>query len=114
MLINKLYSKINANEAIVFSGAEEAIFVLMNVLLSKENHIIVQYPAYQSLYEIANAIGCKVTKWLMDDENQWKLDLKFLESNITPSTKCIVINFPHNPTGYLPTKDFYKNLINCN
>ncbi len=111
-IISQLYSKINAEEVIVFSGAEEAIFVFMNVLLNKEDHIIVQYPAYQSLYEIANAIGCKVTKWLMDDKDQWELDLQFLESNITPSTKCIVVNFPHNPTGYLPTKDFYKNLIN--
>ena len=84
----------------------------MNVLLKKDDHIIVQYPAYQSLYEIANAIGCKVTKWVMDDENHWELDLQFLETNITQSTKCIVVNFPHNPTGYLPKKDIYEKIIN--
>jgi aspartate/methionine/tyrosine aminotransferase len=95
----------------VFSGAEEAIFIFMNALLNKEDHIIVQFPAYQSLYEIANAIGCKVTKWIMDDENHWELDLQFLETNITPSTKCIVVNFPHNPTGYLPKKDSYEKII---
>ena len=110
--ISKLYRNISPEEVIVFSGAEEAIFIFMNVLLKKDDHIIVQYPAYQSLYEIANAIGCKVTKWLMDDENDWELDLQFLESNITQSTKCIVVNFPHNPTGYLPTEDFYKKIIN--
>jgi len=110
--ISKLYRNINPEEVIVFSGAEEAIFIFMNVLLKKDDHIIVQYPAYQSLYEIANAIGCKVTKWLMDDETDWELDLQFLESNITQSTKCIVVNFPHNPTGYLPTEDFYKRIIN--
>ena len=111
-LISRLYSNIKSEEVIVFSGAEEAIFVFMNVLLKKGDHIIVQYPAYQSLYEIANAIGCKVTKWLMKDENDWELDLQFLESNITQTTRCIVVNFPHNPTGYLPSKEFYKNLIN--
>ncbi|MFX0076567.1 MAG: aminotransferase class I/II-fold pyridoxal phosphate-dependent enzyme [Candidatus Hermodarchaeota archaeon] len=110
--ISQLYTAIKAEEVIVFSGAEEAIFVLMNVLLNTDDHIIVQYPAYQSLYEIANAIGCKVTKWVMDEEKQWEPDLQFLESNITPSTKCIVVNFPHNPTGFLPTKKFYKKLIN--
>jgi len=99
--ISKLYSNINPEEVIVFSG-----------LLKKDDHIIVQYPGYQSLYEIANAIGCKVTKWLMDNKNNWELDLQFLESNITKSTKCIVVNFPHNPTGYLPAKDFYKRIIN--
>ncbi|MBY8979818.1 MAG: aminotransferase class I/II-fold pyridoxal phosphate-dependent enzyme [Candidatus Lokiarchaeota archaeon] len=110
--ISKLYDNISADEVIVFSGAEEAIFIFMNVFLKKDDHIIVQYPAYQSLYEIANAIGCKVTKWLMDDENSWELDLQFLESHVTQSTKCIVVNFPHNPTGYLPTKDFYERLVN--
>jgi len=109
--ISKLYSNINAEEVIVFSGAEEAIYIFMNVLLNKGDHIIVQYPAYQSLYEIANAIGCKVTKWVMDDENQWELDFQFLEANIIPSTKCIVVNFPHNPTGYLPKRDDHEKII---
>jgi len=60
--IAKLYHNIDPEEIIVFSGAQEGIFVFMNVLLKKGDHVIVQYPAYQSLYEIANAIGCKVTK----------------------------------------------------
>lgn len=110
--ISKLYRNIDSEEVIAFSGAEEAIFIFMNVLLKKDDHIIVQYPAYQSLYEIANAIGCKVTKWVMDDENNWELDLQFLENSITQSTKCIVVNFPHNPTGYLPKKDIYERIIN--
>ena len=110
--ISKLYRNIDSEEVIVFSGAEEAIFIFMNVLLKKDDHIIVQFPAYQSLYEIANAIGCKVTKWVMDDENDWVLDLQFLETSITQSTKCIVVNFPHNPTGYLPKKDSYDRFIN--
>ena len=110
--ISKLYENIRQEEVIVFSGAEEAIFVFMNVFLSKGDHIIVQYPAYQSLYEIANAIGCKVTKWLMDDENNWELDLDFLEANVNHSTKCIVVNFPNNPTGYLPSKEKYNRIVN--
>ncbi|MBY9017094.1 MAG: aminotransferase class I/II-fold pyridoxal phosphate-dependent enzyme [Candidatus Lokiarchaeota archaeon] len=110
--ISKLYENIHQEEVLVFSGAEEAIFVFMNVFLSKGDHIIVQYPAYQSLYEIANAIGCKVTKWLMDDENNWELDLDFLEANVNQSTKCIVLNFPNNPTGYLPSKEKYNRIVN--
>ena len=109
--IAKLYHKIDPEEIIVFSGAQEGIFVFMNVLLKKGDHVIVQYPAYQSLYEIANAIGCKVTKWVMSDENNWELDMKFLESNINKSTKCIVVNFPNNPTGYLISKENYEKII---
>ncbi len=109
--ISKLYNKVEKENIIVFSGAEEGIFVYMNVLLKKGDHIIVQFPAYQSLFEIANAIGCEVTKWTMTDENEWELDLEFLESNIKNNTKCIVVNFPHNPTGYLISKEKYKKII---
>ncbi|HEC40400.1 MAG TPA: aminotransferase class I/II-fold pyridoxal phosphate-dependent enzyme [bacterium] len=109
--ISKLYKKIDMKNIIVFSGAEEGIFVYMNVLLKKGDHIIVQFPAYQSLFEIANAIGCEVTRWTMQDEIDWELDLEFLVSNIRNNTKCIVVNFPHNPTGYLISKEKYKKII---
>ncbi|MFX1373627.1 MAG: aminotransferase class I/II-fold pyridoxal phosphate-dependent enzyme [Promethearchaeota archaeon] len=109
--ISKLYEQIEKENIIVFSGSEEGIFAYMNVLLEKDDHVIVQFPAYQSLFEIANAIGCKVTKWEMKDKDNWELDLEFLESNIQNNTKCIVINFPHNPTGYLASKERYKQII---
>ena len=109
--ISKLYKKIDIKNIVVFSGAEEGIFVYMNVLLKKGDHIIVQFPAYQSLFEIANALGCEVTRWTMTDESDWELDLEFLESNIRNNTKCIVVNFPHNPTGYLISKEKYKKII---
>ncbi|MFX1500756.1 MAG: aminotransferase class I/II-fold pyridoxal phosphate-dependent enzyme [Promethearchaeota archaeon] len=109
--ISKLYKQIEKKNIIVFSGSQEGIFVYMNVLLEKDDHVIVQFPAYQSLFEIANAIGCEVTKWEMKDEDNWELDLEFLESNIRKNTKCIVINFPHNPTGYLISREKYKKII---
>lgn len=109
--ISKLYKNISPEEIIVFSGAEEGIFILMNVLLNKNEQIIVQYPAYQSLFEIAHSLKSKVTKWTMRDEEVWKLDLNYLSSNINKKTKLIVINFPHNPTGYLPSKETYEEII---
>jgi len=109
--ISKLYKDIDIQNVIVFSGAEEGIFVYMNVLLKKGDHIIVQFPAYQSLFEIANALGCEVTRWTMTDESDWELDLEFLVSNIRNNTKCLVLNFPHNPTGYLISKEKYKKII---
>ncbi|MFX1311428.1 MAG: aminotransferase class I/II-fold pyridoxal phosphate-dependent enzyme [Promethearchaeota archaeon] len=109
--ISRLYTNISSKDVIVFSGAEEAIFIFMNVLLNKGDHIIVQYPAYQSLFEVATAIGCQVTKWIMTDENYWELDIKFLEENIKKNTKAIIVNCPHNPTGYLMSKKKLRSII---
>ena len=109
--ISKLYENIKPEEIIIFSGAEEGIFIFMNVLLEKSDHVIVQYPAYQSLYEIANSIGCEVTRWIMGDKHNWELDINFLQNNIKKNTKAIVINLPHNPTGYLASKEKFNTIV---
>jgi aspartate/methionine/tyrosine aminotransferase len=109
--ISKLYSKIDSKEVLVHAGAEEAIFNFMNILLSKNDHIIVHTPCYQSLTEVATSIGCKVTKWIADEANSWELDLDFLQKSIQKNTKLIIVNCPHNPTGYVMQKDKLNQLI---
>ena len=83
----------------------------MNVILSSSDHIIVHDPSYQSLFEVANAIGCQVTKWRTSQDSQWDLDLDFLEKSIQPNTKAIVVNTPHNPTGYLLSKEKLVKIV---
>ena len=109
--ISKLYETISMKDIIVFSGAEEGIFSFMNSLLSEGDEIIVQFPGYQSLFEVANSIGAMVIRWEMDESSDWNLNLKFLETNISIRTKAIVINNPHNPTGSLISKELYLNII---
>lgn len=109
--ISRLYSNAAPKDIIVLAGAEEGIFIFMNVLLEPGDHIIVQSPCYQSLSEIAKSIGCKVTEWFMDAQNNWEMDLDFLKANITPQTKAIVINFPNTPTGYLMPREMFNELI---
>ena len=41
----------------------------------------------------------------------WYLDLEMLERLVTPRTKLVVVNFPHNPTGYLPSHDEWQAII---
>jgi len=55
----------------------------------------------QSLTEVAKGIGCDVTPWLAREETKWALDLDELKKLLRPNTKVIVVNTPHNPTGYL-------------
>jgi aspartate/methionine/tyrosine aminotransferase len=109
--VSTLYNSISQEDVLAFSGAEEGIFAFMNVILDPGDHIIVQFPAYQSLFEIAESIGCKVTKWAMNSSDSWNLDLNELENYITSKTKAIVINFPHNPTGKLISKSNFQKVV---
>jgi aspartate/methionine/tyrosine aminotransferase len=109
--IISLYKTIKPENIFVHTGAEEGIFILMNVLFKPGDHIIVQFPAYQSLYEVANSIGCKITKWIVNKNKGWDLDTAFLETNINKNTKAIIINSPHNPTGYMPDQNKFNQII---
>ncbi len=97
----KLYQSIPA-ENVLIAAPEELIFIAMQTLLTAGDHAIVISPAYQSLYEVARSTGCSVTPWtLQPGPTGWQLDLNRLESSITPRTRLLVLNFPHNPTGYM-------------
>ena len=96
-----LYQAIPAEQVLV-AAPEEAIFIAMQTLLAAGDGVIVTSPAYQSLYEIARSMGCNVTPWMLEPgPGGWRLDLNQLESSITPKTRLVVLNFPHNPTGHL-------------
>jgi aspartate/methionine/tyrosine aminotransferase len=104
-VISDLYTTMTPENIIVHTGAQEPIFNFMNVLLDKGDHVICQFPIYQSLFEVADAIGCEISKWFIEQgENGWVMDIKKLEQLIKPNTKLIALNSPNNPTGYTFTK----------
>lgn len=92
---------------------EEGIFIAMNVLLEPGDHVIVTHPGYQSLYSLAQATGCEVTCWPPDEGRGWRFDPSFVRKQLRPTTRLIVTNFPHNPTGYLPTAADNEELLDA-
>ncbi len=90
---------------------EEGIFVAMNCLLEPGDHVISTFPGYQSLYEIANSLGCEVTKWQPDYKNGWHFDVEKLKAMMSQKTKLLVINFPHNPTGATVSKEDFQEIV---
>jgi len=106
--IARIYETIQPEEILVHTGAEEAIFLFMLAALKENDHIIVHAPHYQSLSEVAKGMGCMVSHWRAREENNWALDLDELRHLMRSSTKAIIINTPHNPTGYLMSKSDFE------
>lgn len=105
------YNHIALKDVVVCSPGE-ANFTLMNVLLQKGDHVICMSPMYQSLYQVAKSIGCRVIFWKPENiKNKWYFDPSRLENLVTPKTKLIITNFPHNPTGYSPDQSDLDAII---
>jgi len=100
--IARLYGTISVNNILVLTP-EEGIFITMQALLSAGDEVIVVTPTYQSLFEVAKSIGCQLIEWpLMRSDKRWELNMPALPGLITAKTKMLVINFPNNPTGFVP------------
>jgi aspartate/methionine/tyrosine aminotransferase len=97
--IAALYPGLEAEDVLVLSGAEEAIFTFAHAALGAGEHAIVVTPAYQSLHEVARATGAAVSAIELEHERGWALDLDAVRGALRQETRAIVVNFPHNPTG---------------
>ena len=108
--IANIYDTMQPAEILVHTGAEEAIYLFMHAVLQKNDHVIVHTPHYQSLSEVANSIGCETCAWQGREENGWALDVNELKDLIQLNTKAIILNTPHNPTGYLMSRADFETL----
>ena len=108
------YETVKPDDVIVLGSPVEGIYLAARALLEPNEEVIVLNPAYDALYNMfAHIVGSEhVRKWeLQAGESEWELDLGILQALITERTKLIVVNFPHNPTGYLPTLDELNQLV---
>jgi capreomycidine synthase len=94
----------------VTHGSSEAIYLVMQQALEPGDEVIVVDPAYQQLYEIAAARGCRVTRWPLDARGGFAADLALLRKLARSGPRMIVVNFPHNPTGVSITPAEQKEL----
>ena len=86
------------HEVTVTSGATEALFCAIAAVVRPGDEVIVFDPAYDS-YEPAVTLQGGKTLHLPLNTPDYRVDWQRVESAITPRTRAIVINTPHNPTG---------------
>lgn len=106
-----LYQNAKHDDILVHSGAEEPIFTFMSAVLEANDNIIVQFPAYQSHYSIAESRGATVTRWKADLDRSGAPGTEELAHLIRPETRAIVVTTPNNPTGYQFSREEFNAII---
>lgn len=110
--ISSLYRNHNQDQILVLGSPIEGIYLVMRTLCKKGDHIIVLSPAYDALFNIAESISGNATRrFLQNNGSKWRLDFDQLEKIISSSTKLLILNFPHNPTGFTPTEDELQKIV---
>jgi aspartate aminotransferase len=94
----------DAEHVLVTNGGIHGIYMLFQALLEPGDEVIVPDPEWPpAVGNILSAKGVPVGCRLYESKG-WRYDLDELESTITPRTRVLYLNSPHNPTGGILTR----------
>lgn len=84
-------------EITITSGATESIFSVISAFITKGDEVIMFDPSYDS-YDPSVRLNGGIPVHINMNES-FGIDWDQVRSRLTPSTRMIIINTPHNPSG---------------
>jgi methionine aminotransferase len=106
MKIERLYGRRYdpATEIAVTTGATEGLFSALTALVHPGDEVLLFQPAYDS-YTPAVTLSGGTPKYVTLRYPDYRIDWDDVRRALSPRTRVIVINSPHNPTGMMWTRD---------
>ena len=95
---------VDPEHIVVLAGAQSALFTACQCLLEAGDEVIVPEPMYVTYPATVAATGAALVKVPLLAERGFHLDLDALAAAVTPRTRAILLNSPHNPTGAVMTR----------
>lgn len=105
--------ELNADtEILPLIGSKEGIMHICMTYLNEGDFVLIPNPGYPTYKSAATIAGGKCMEYNLTKENNWLPDFKAIENNLYVNrVKIMFVNYPHMPTGQLPTTDMYEQLI---
>ena len=92
-------SNYTVEECLVTVGGKQAIFEAMSAVLNEGDEVILPVPHWVTFLEIIKYEGAKPVLLETSESENFAVHAKAIEKLITPKTRLIIVNSPHNPTG---------------
>jgi len=96
-------------EITITSGATEAVFSTITAIIHPGDEVIIFEPAFDIYLPAIHLAGGKAVTIPLDFPN-FTINFELLEKSISPRTKLIILNSPHNPTGSVVPKEDFERL----
>ncbi|WP_165813734.1 pyridoxal phosphate-dependent aminotransferase [Terrimonas sp.] len=102
-------------EILPLIGSKEGIMHICMTYINEGDNVYVPNPGYPTYRSAAKLAGGNIIEYALEEKNDWKPDFKLLKAQIKNSadgrSPLFFVNYPHMPTGQLPTKAFFEELI---
>lgn len=87
----------NGGNVLLTNGTNEGLYILLNSILEPGDEVIICVPYYVDVHLVTKQIPIRYTQIQIDVMKQF--DIKKIYNAVTDKTKCIIFNFPNNPSG---------------
>lgn len=93
------------NQVLVTPSANIIIYYVIRCLVNPGDEIIVPDPGFPSYYSAIRFCDAKPVPVPLREENEFRMSPADVRNAITPRTRLIILNSPHNPTGSVMTPE---------
>ncbi|MCE1117708.1 MULTISPECIES: pyridoxal phosphate-dependent aminotransferase [Pseudomonas] len=90
---------VTADQVTVLAGAQCALFCVAQCVLEPGDEVIVAEPMYVTYEAVFGACGAKVVPVPVRPEHGFRVQPEDVAARITPRTRALALNSPHNPSG---------------
>jgi aspartate aminotransferase len=91
--------EVHPNQVVVVPGGKPIMFFTIMALAEPGDEVIYPNPGFPIYESVINFVGAKPVPLRLSEEREFRFDVDELRSKVTPRTKMIIINSPHNPCG---------------
>ena len=98
-----------ATEITVTSGATESVFAAISAVVQKDDEVIIFEPAYDA-YDPVVRLNGGIPVYVQLKFPDYNVDWNEVKNIVNSKTKLIILNYPHNPTGAVLSKEDISNL----
>lgn len=98
-------------EILPLIGSKEGIMHICMTYLNEGDQALIPnpgYPTYSSAVKLAGGIA---VPYEMSESKNWEPDFEALEKTDLSKVKLLWVNYPHMPTGQLPTEALYEKIV---
>jgi LL-diaminopimelate aminotransferase len=100
------------NEILPLIGSKEGILHICMTYLNKGDAVFIPNPGYPTYRSAVLLAGGVPVEYGLTEEKQWAPDFEALQqAAVRYQPKLMFVNYPHMPTGQLPTKELFEQLV---
>jgi len=103
---------VDPDEVVVTPGAKPIIFFAILTWLRPGDEVIIPSPGFPIYESMVSFVGAKPVYLPHREENDFSIDIDEFKRLVTPLTKMIILNSPHNPCGSVISKEVLQEIAN--